>query len=144
MGKKRHTKQKDIVINYLKDNCNKHLTAEQIVMYFKNSCENISQATVYRILANLSDEGIIRKYISDSNKCSCYQYVENASDCNMHYHLICDVCGRITHFENSEIKKIKEKVLKDKEFDINLQKIVFYGKCKNCLEKIGIENEKNS
>ena len=135
MIKRRHTKQKDIVINYLKENIDKHLTAEQILIDLKKEHEDISQATIYRILANLVNDGIVRKYIAADNKCSCYQYVDNVNKCNMHYHLICDMCGAVTHFENDEIEKIKEKVLKENQFDLNLQKVILYGKCKNCAGK---------
>jgi len=139
MIKKRHTKQKDIVINYLKNNTDKHLTAETILLDLKRENENVSQATVYRILSNLSKDGIVRKYISADNKCSCYQYVDNVHKCNMHYHLICDKCGEITHFENEEMEKMKKDILKNEQFDLNLQKVVLYGKCKKCTR-----NEENN
>lgn len=134
MIKKRHTKQKDIVIKYLKNNLDKHLTVEKMLLDLKKENENISQATIYRILSDLTDEGRVRKYITADNKCSCYQYVDNVDKCSMHYHLICDKCGEITHFENDIMTKIKNDVLKNEQFDLNLQKVVLYGKCKNCLE----------
>ena len=143
MIKKRHTKQKDIVINYLKNNNNKHLTAETIVLNLKKENENVSQATVYRILSDLSKEGIVRKYISADNKCSCYQYVDNVNKCNTHYHLICDKCGEITHFENEEMEKLRTDILKNEQFDLNLQKVVLYGKCKKCIGKEDNDEENN-
>lgn len=140
MIKKRHTKQKEIVINYLKNNTHKHLTAEKILLDLKKENENVSQATVYRILSDLSNEGLVRKYISADNKCSCYQYVDSVHKCSMHYHLICDKCGEITHFENEEMEKMKKDILKNEQFDLNLQKVVLYGKCKKCLRN-GESNE---
>ena len=143
MIKKRHTKQKDIVINYLKNNTDKHLTAEKLVLDLKNENQDISQATVYRILSDLANDNIIRKYIAPDNKCSCYQYVETVDKCSLHYHLICDKCGEVTHYENKEMEKIREHILKSEEFNLNLQKVVFYGKCKKCLRNEE-KNEENS
>lgn len=143
MIKKRQTKQKDIVINYLKNNTQKHITAEKILIDLKKENENVSQATIYRILSDLTREGLVRKYMAADNKCSCYQYVNNIDKCLMHYHLICDKCGEITHFENKEIEKIKDDILKNEEFDLNLQKVMLYGKCKNCLRN-GDNNEENN
>ena len=133
MIKRRNTKQKDIVINYLKNNTHKHLTAENIVSALKKEKEEVSQATVYRILSNLSKDGVVRKYINEGNKCSCYQYVDKDNKCNMHYHLICDSCGSVIHFENEGIEKVRDDVLKSKQFDLNLSKVVLYGRCKDCL-----------
>ena len=143
MIKKRRTKQKDLVINYLKNTTHKHLTVEKILLDLKKENENVSQATVYRILSDLSEDGTVRKYMSSDNKCSCYQYVDNVNKCNMHYHLVCDKCGEITHFENVEMEKMKKDILKNEEFDLNLQKVVLYGKCKNCLRN-GDNNEKDN
>ena len=121
----------------------KHLTAEKILLDLKKENENVSQATIYRILSDLSCDGVVRKYIAADNKCSCYQYVDNVDSCLMHYHLICDKCGEITHFENKEMEKMRNDILENEQFDLNLQKIVLYGKCKNCLRN-GDNNEKNS
>ena len=135
MIKKRHTKQKDIVINFLKKNKDNHLTAEQIVINLKKNNESVSQATVYRILGDLVKDGIVRKYITLDNKCSCYQYVDNVDKCTKHYHLVCDKCYKTIHFESEEVEKLKKELLNKEKFDLNLEKVVFYGRCKNCKEK---------
>lgn len=133
MIKERNTKQKELVINALKNQMDRHLTAEEILENIKKVSKDISQATVYRILGQLSDGGMVRKYIGADNKKACYQYVDSHNKCNMHYHLNCDKCGQTIHYENSDVEKISKSILKEKGFEVNLQKIVFYGICKNCL-----------
>lgn len=132
MIKERNTKQKELVIKALSENKDKHLTAEEILLNIKKENKDISQATVYRILGQLTSSNVVRKYIGADNKKACYQYVDNVGKCNMHYHLICDVCGKTIHFENRELELIKDNILKEKDFDMNLQKVVFYGMCKEC------------
>lgn len=132
MIKERNTKQKELVIKFLTENRDKHLTAEEILISIKKENKDISQATVYRILGQLVSSNVVRKYIANDNKKACYQYVDSVNKCNMHYHLICEKCGETIHFESKKLELLKSDILKEKNFDINLQKIVFYGICKNC------------
>jgi len=132
MIKERNTKQKELVIKFLSNNKEKHLTVEDILTNIKKENKEISQATVYRILRQLSNNDIVRKYIATDNKKACYQYVENKDKCNMHYHLICDKCGQTIHYECCEVEKLKSNIMKENGFELNLQKIVFYGTCKAC------------
>ena len=111
MVKKRNTKQKEIIINFLKENKDRHLTAEDILLELRKQSEEVSQATIYRNLSELVKEGELRKYISDVAKKACFQYVDNVNKCSKHYHLICDECGSIIHFEGTELQKLKDKIL---------------------------------
>lgn len=136
MIKKRHTWQKDSIISFFEKNKGKHMTAENVVFELTKQDFKVSQATVYRNLAELVKEGVLRKYISENTKGACYQYVDNANKCIQHYHLICDECGKIIHFEGSEFEQLKYKVLSENKFELNLQKIVLYGKCEKCKENM--------
>ena len=71
------TKQKEIILNYLKQNSNTDLTADMIVNYIIKKNKKCSQTTVYRYLKQLVNEGIVRKYYIDNNTSSCYQYIKN-------------------------------------------------------------------
>lgn len=130
--KQRNTKQKQIVIDFLKENMNVHLMPEQIIENLKNENRKVSQATVYRILNALTDEGIIRKYFINDSQCSCYQYIKDKDVCKSHYHLICSECGKVLHFENKKIAGIRDEILKEEEFSIDLKRVVFYGICSSC------------
>lgn len=130
--KQRNTKQKQIVIDFLKENKEKHLMPENIIDSLRSKDLGVSQATVYRILNTLTDEGIVRKYFIDESQSSCYQYVEDKDKCNSHYHLICSECGKVFHFENKKISGIKDEIFKEDGFSIDLKRVVFYGVCKEC------------
>jgi Fur family ferric uptake transcriptional regulator len=131
--KKRNTKQKQIIVEFLKSNQDKHLTADEIVDKLKVSNLKVSKATVYRFLNNLSEDGTIRKYLLSENLSNCYQYVKNLKECNKHYHLICDSCGKVLHFEDVDMEKIQKRILESSKFKIDLQRVLFYGKCKACI-----------
>lgn len=133
--KRRNTKQKQIIIEFLKENKDRHLTADEIVDNLKIDNLKVSKATVYRLLNSLSEDGLLRKYVLSENLCSCYQYVENSSECNNHYHLICYECGNVEHFDDENIIKLQENVLKNHKFKLDLQRVIFYGSCKSCIKK---------
>ena len=130
--KRRNTKQKSIILDYLKSNKDKHLTAEEIVDNLKSSNLKVGKATVYRLLNNLTEEGTLRKYVLSDNLCSCYQYVGDIEECNRHYHLVCDDCGKVSHCDNANMNKLAQSISQKDSFDLNLQKIILYGKCNKC------------
>ena len=55
------TKQSEIVLEYLKENSDSHLTANEIAMAL--SGKNVGKTTVYRHLEKLCRDGAVRKYI---------------------------------------------------------------------------------
>ena len=77
-------------------------------------------------------EGLIRKIVVDDKKCCCYQYIDTQKKCIDHYHLICNKCGSMLHFDNSIIYNLKENVYSTFNFEIDTSKVVFYGICNKC------------
>ena len=71
------TKQRENILNYLKQNKQNHITADQIIEHFKSTGTPIGKSTVYRYLDNLVTENIIRKYISQERGSACFQYIDN-------------------------------------------------------------------
>ena len=55
MKKERHTEQKKMVENYLKNNSNKHLNIEQIYTDLKS---DVGKTTVYRIINSLIEKDV--------------------------------------------------------------------------------------
>ena len=128
-----NTKQREIILNYLIDNKNQTITAEDIINYSTKIGEKIGKATVYRYLNNLVENNIIKKFILEDNKGSCYQYIDGKK-CEDHYHLKCKNCNKIIHLDCDEFKNIQNHISKEHDFEIDSIKTVFYGLCKNCKE----------
>ena len=128
------TKQRQNILNYLKENVQEHITAEEIIDHFKKQEKPISKSTVYRYLDNLVAENIIRKYISQERSCACFQYIENQESCNKHYHMKCIKCGDLFHLDCEEISKLEEHIFKNHNFKLDICKTVLYGTCKKCLK----------
>lgn len=132
MKKERNTEQKEILIEYLKNNANKHLNISEIQNDLSNE---ISLTTIYRIINSLVQKGIVSKLPLENSQGFCYQYNPEKEHCSNHYHLICEKCNKIIHLENNEINNIVQKIENEKDFKINRNRIVFYGLCNECIKK---------
>lgn len=130
-----HTKQKDAIIGCLEAFSSTHVTISQISNYFKSRNNPIGLATIYRQLARLEKEGLVKKYIIDGSQAAYFEYMGNSNDLNANYHLKCEECGDFFHLNCNLIDSIKEHVLNEHIFLINTAKTVFYGKCSECIKK---------
>ncbi len=128
---KRNTRQKREVAEFFKNNQNIHLSVQDI----RNGISSdIGLTTIYRVINELVISGDIMKKPLENSQGFCYQYNEDIRECeeNTHYHLLCEVCNKLLHYENKKIKSINNEMEKDLNFTINNQRLVFYGKCNQC------------
>ena len=132
MKKERNTEQKVKVIEYLRNNSDKHLSIEEIYSNVKNDA---GKTTVYRIINNLIEKGLVTKIPLENSQGYCYKYNPKHDNCNNHYHLICEKCNHLYHFESEEIAKVNEEAKQNEDFEIDNNRIVFYGICKECKDK---------
>lgn len=127
--KERNTEQKEILINYLKTNKNKHLSINKIQNDLK---DEIGLTTIYRIMNNLIKKGDVTKSSLDGKQGFYYQYSEKKEKCKNHYHLICEKCNKLYHFESDEIVKVSQEINKKEHFLIDNERTIFYGICQKC------------
>ena len=112
------------------------MTADDITDYLKKKKMPVAKATVYRYLARLEESGLVRKYIisESTQQPACYQYLNGGEPCLSHFHLMCQLCGQIEHFENDALQKLFGDIKIDNGFFIDGRKTVFYGTCKSCTK----------
>lgn len=135
MERKYKTKQRNSIIEYLKINKDKHITADKIIEHFKATENPIGKSTVYRCLDNLVSENVLRKYVISERDGACFQYVENHDNCVNHYHMKCTECGKLLHLECNEITELQEHILNQHNFKIDICKTVLYGLCSDCMNR---------
>lgn len=134
-SKKYKTKQKEMILSYFKDNANHHVTADDILYHLKSSGLNVGQATVYRCIKNLVEEGVVIKYSFMDGLSSCYQYIGENNEDNCIYHMICSGCGKVEHLSCGFLDKLSEHIKNEHNFNMDSSKSVIYGKCKSCMKK---------
>ncbi|MBQ8540717.1 MAG: transcriptional repressor [Clostridia bacterium] len=126
-----NTKQKALITEVLENNRN-HVTAEDVITLLHKQGEKVGRATVYRYLRELEEAGKVRKYTLGEKNTAYYQYTGEGGDCHGHYHLMCDMCGRLEHLDRSVAESFAKSARESYGFVIDCSKTVFYGKCKNC------------
>jgi len=131
------TKQRKLLLDYFRRSPGEHITAGDVCAYLKSQGSAIGLSTVYRQLESLVDEGLLQKYIIDSNTPACFEYVgmESHEECGPCYHCKCEKCGRLIHLKCGEVEQIQQHLFTEHQFKLNPLRTVFYGICQDCYEK---------
>ncbi|MDR1509917.1 MAG: transcriptional repressor [Synergistaceae bacterium] len=130
-----NTAQSKAILEYMASLGETHVTAAQIAEYFGKTGSSVGLTTVYRHLDKLTGSGKVRKYFIGGVSCACYQYIASGEDCAGHFHLKCDACGTLVHLRCDMLNEIPEHVYAEHSFLIDRNRVVFYGKCADCLRK---------
>ena len=105
-----------------------HRESEDIYLAIKSSKTHVSRATVYRTLDILVQNQFVRKLnIGDGGA-----LYESKIDSLHHDHLICDTCGKIVEFIDSDIENLQEKIANKYQFSLTRHVHQLFGICKEC------------
>lgn len=128
------TKQQDILIEYLRSSHGEHITAADAYEHLSKNGFTISKATIYRRLESMVDDGIINKYIIDSNSPACFEYVDKEAhtDSDICFHCKCEKCGKLIHLHCDELVGIQGHLFEEHKFKLDPLRTVFYGMCEDC------------
>lgn len=110
-----------------------HPTADQIYDTLKGRLHSLSRTTVYRILDNLVQFGIIAK------TCHHGSAARFDPEAHPHHHLVCMRCETIIDVEAHHADKVTWPRVKDLDFEIQDYLIHFRGICGRCRDKRGPE-----
>lgn len=114
-----------------------HFTAESLLDMFKERKDNVSKATIYRILSIM----VRGKLLIEHDFGKDYKFYEHIIGHEHHDHIICIDCGRIVEFLEPGIEELQTKAAKEKGFKIKGHNLNIYG---NCINKDTCEHLKNS
>lgn len=126
------TKQRKVLLDFLRENSDRQLTARQISDALREN--GVSLSAVYRNLAELEKEGSLRRDARDGTRDVCYRYV-GAENCRESIHLLCKRCGQSIHMKESDASSLLACVLKNSGFRIDRSGTVLYGVCNRCERK---------
>lgn len=108
----------------------RHLSAEDVYRALINEDVDIGLATVYRVLTQFEQAGILVRSQFDGGKA-----VFELNDGDHHDHLICTNCGKVVEFTDHDIEKRQYKIAKDHGFALESHTMLLYGICPNCTPK---------
>ncbi|MCF2949002.1 ferric iron uptake transcriptional regulator [Paraglaciecola aquimarina] len=109
---------------------NQHISAEDVYKILIDQDEDIGLATVYRVLNQFDDAGILNRHHFEGGKS-----VFEISHKKHHDHLVCLNCGKVIEFEDEIIERRQEEVAERHNMDLIHHSLYLYGQCKeNCDE----------
>jgi Fur family ferric uptake transcriptional regulator len=113
---------------------NRHMTAEDIYRLLLEERSDVGLATVYRVLTQFEQAGILIRSHFESGK-SVYELDEGQH----HDHLVCLDCGKVEEFYDPEIENRQHAVAKAKGFTIADHALSLYATCnrENCPNRKG-------
>ena len=102
----------------------RHMTAEDVFRVLLEERSDIGLATVYRVLTQFEQAGILSRSHFESGK-AVYEINEGTH----HDHLVCLDCGKVEEFYDAEIERRQHSVAKAKGFDIAEHALSLYAHC---------------
>lgn len=103
-----------------------HMSAEDVYRALAEQGEDVGLATVYRVLTQFEQAGIVERHNFENNL-SVFEIVQEKH----HDHLVCDVCGKVVEFHNDLIESEQHKVALAHNFKLSSHSLVLYGVCDN-------------
>lgn len=104
-----------------------HLSAEDIYRNLLDSGEDIGLATVYRVLTQFEEAGLVVRHHFEGD-----QSVFELDHGEHHDHLVCVKCGRVEEFVDEVIEKRQQEIAKKAGYSITDHNLNIYGVCGKC------------
>ena len=108
----------------------RHMTAEDVYKALLNEGADIGLATVYRVLMQFEQAGLLTRSNFESGK-SVFELNEGQH----HDHLVCLSCGRVEEFFDAEIEQRQRAIAQERGFELHDHALALYAHC----IKIGCE-----
>lgn len=103
---------------------NQHISAEDVYKILIDQGEEIGLATVYRVLNQFDDAGILIRHHFEGGKS-----VFEISHKDHHDHLVCLKCGKVIEFEDDIIEERQEIIAKEHNIKLTHHSLYLYGEC---------------
>jgi Fur family transcriptional regulator, ferric uptake regulator len=118
------------ILQILEKSVDHHLSAEDIYRILLESGEDIGLATVYRVLTQFEEAGLVIRHHFEGG-----QSVFEMDHGIHHDHLVCVKCGRVEEFVDAIIEKRQEEIAKGAGYAITDHSLNIYGICSKCQKK---------
>ena len=124
-----NTKTKEAINEAVKEFSN-GFTIKDIKALLDEKSIKIGLTTIYRLIDNLENKNVIKKYF-DENNIAHYKYLNDCSSDN-HFYLKCIKCEKIMHVDCNCINDLKTHIYKQHKFLLNSKNVILEGLCNDC------------
>jgi len=112
------------ILDLFESSKKRHLNAEEVYRLLIAEDIDIGLATVYRVLTQFEQAGLLIRHHFDSDKA-----VYELNSGGHHDHLVCIQCGRVEEFFDEEIERRQKKVAAQRGFTIHDHSLHIYADC---------------
>lgn len=118
------------ILKLLEASSGRHMSAETLHHELINSDEDVGLATVYRVLTQFEDAGLVTRHNFESG-----QAVFELNEGEHHDHILCIRCGKVEEFVDEVIEKRQKEIVEERGFEMTDHHLTIYGVCAECAKK---------
>ena len=118
------TTQRVRILEIFQNSSQRHLAADEVYRIVSQENSNIGLATVYRVLTQFVQVGLLERQQFDSGK-SVYELKADEH----HDHLVCASCGHVEEFYDESIERRQQKIAKDRGFAVQEHTLNLFVDC---------------
>ena len=117
------------ILDLFQSSDQRHLTAEDVYRALMNEGMDIGLATVYRVLTQFEQAGLLERHYFESGKA-----VFELNEGGHHDHLVCMQGGKVEEFFDPEIEKRQNAIAEARGFKLREHALYLYADCtrENC------------
>jgi len=115
------------ILALLEDNAVRHVSAEDVYKTLLETGEDLSLATVYRVLTQFEQAGLVTRHHFEGGH-SVFELNEGSH----HDHILCVKCGRVDEFVDKVIEERQQKIAEEKGYDMTDHSLYIFGICSEC------------
>lgn len=112
------------ILEVFQDRRRRHMSAEDVYRELLAENQDIGLATVYRVLTQFEQAGILKRSNFESGK-AVYELEEGSH----HDHLVCLQCGWVEEFFDAEIEKRQHRIAQERGFELQEHALALYANC---------------
>jgi Fur family ferric uptake transcriptional regulator len=118
------------ILEVFQQSTQRHMTAEDVYKILLNDESDIGLATVYRVLMQFEQAGILSRNHFEAGKA-----VFELNEGKHHDHLVCVNCGRVEEFYDAEIERRQQEIAEERGYKLQDHALALYVICKECSSK---------
>ncbi|MGH6645487.1 ferric iron uptake transcriptional regulator [Aquabacterium sp.] len=112
------------ILEVFQQSAQRHLAAEDVFKVLLNEGSDIGLATVYRVLMQFEQAGILSRNHFETGKA-----VFELNEGKHHDHLVCVVCGRVEEFYDADIERRQQEIAKERGYVLQDHALSLYVVC---------------
>jgi Fur family ferric uptake transcriptional regulator len=118
------------ILTLLEESKQRHVSAEDVYKALLESGEDLSLATVYRVLTQFEQAGLVTRHHFEGG-----HSVFELNQGEHHDHILCVKCGKVDEFMDKVIEERQKKIAADKGYNMTDHSLYIFGICQKCQQQ---------